>query len=57
MTLDELKAASDAQTVPISRGELTELFSRLYRAEGMKVEQARIHAEVAVARLFAEHRT
>lgn len=46
--LKAMRAARDLETVPITRGQLVELLARVHRAEGMKVEQAEIHARVLV---------
>jgi hypothetical protein len=43
-----LRTARDLETVPITRGQLVELLSRVHRAEGMKVEQAENYARMLV---------
>lgn len=43
-----LRTARDLETVPVTRGQLVELLSRVHRAEGMKVEQAEIYARMLV---------
>jgi hypothetical protein len=47
--MERQKALKDMEPVTVSRGELRDMIASLYIArDGMKVEQARIHAEVAV---------
>lgn len=46
--LSEIASREDAVTVSVTRGELRNLFERLYCAEGMNVRQAEIHARMIV---------
>jgi len=47
---DAAKKIRDLEPICISHGDLRGLLQRLFIAEqGMKIEQARIHAETAIA--------
>ena len=48
MDIASFREARNLEIVPITRGQLIDLMARLHRAEGMTIEQARIHAEMLV---------
>lgn len=52
MTLDQIQAVRDLETIPMTRGQLVQLLIRLHLAEGMNYAQAEIHARYQVDATF-----
>jgi len=51
--LKSLGEVRDLETIPVTRGQLVQLFIRLHIAEGMNYSQAEIHARMNVDATFA----
>jgi len=54
--LTKFKAEKDLEPVWMTRGQLREIVERLLIAEGMKIEQAKIHADMRVSAYLSKLR-
>lgn len=52
--LKRLETERSLEIVPMTRGQLVQLLTRVHVAEGMPVEQAKIYADVHVSVFIAE---